>query len=502
MDVLRDLRHHRGPRQPIIALWSLAIGVACLAVPTARAEPPEVALPPEGALSPGGAPPPEGARPLAEAGEAGEREAGRRPALAAARDLERETLDGLLGAPSWPKRAIAAVRLERYGCEDSRRMLVQLLGDRSWQVRCYAVRSLGRKREAADEGWFVREQHPRVLRTALRFRYAIDMERLARGVRRLADSGRLGEKLLAAELGAASGDAELREVARESLKKVILRMSRSEAGAFSPRLAFLTGQDDLRRAHRWQRWYLAEGRGSMLRSGYFIDESGPPLEPSLIAQLDAERFALLEEYMERLSTREVDLAVCLDCTASMSGEIAAAQGGIDDLMLFVGDVVAKLRVGLMAYRDRHDKFETKGWDFTTSIDEARRRLWQLEADGGGDSRESVYEAMKLAYTGLAWMVDHTKVLIVVGDAPPHVGRGAGCIDLAGRAARAEVTTHVIQCEGEEIEHFPEIAEAGGGKCVSLADDDLLIPEIAGLTLGGIFEDEFREFFDIYLWVCR
>ena len=186
----------------------------------------------------------------------------------------------------------------------------------------------------------------------------------------------------------------------------------------------------------------------------------------------------------------------------MSGEIAAAQGGIDDLMLFVGDVVSTLRMGIVAYRDRRDKFETRAWDFTTSIDEARARLWQLEADGGGDRRESVYEAMQRAYTGLTWMKDHTKVMILIGDAPPHVGRGAGCIDLAGRAAQVLVTTHVIQCEGEDVQHFAEIAEAGGGTCVSLEDDDLLIPEIAGLTIGGVFEDEFREFFDMYLWLCR
>ena len=424
-----------------------------------------------------------------------------RPSLTAAPDLERRTVHRLLAAPGWPKRAVAAVRLERYGCDDSRQILVQLLDDSAWQVRCYAVRTLGRQRIVAGETWFADEQDPRVLRTALRFRYGIDTERLGRGVRALTDSPRLADKLLAAELGAVSGDEALRELARETLKTVMLRMSRGEGGAFSPRIAVLTGERDLRRAHRWRMWHMGH-RGFELQSGYFVDESDAPLERSLIARLDAERFAVLEEYIETIRTREVDLVICLDCTASMWGELAAAQGGIDDLMLFVGDVVSTLRIGIVAYRDRRDDFETKGWDFTTSIDEARTHLWELDADGGGDRRESVYEAMKLAYTDLTWMEDHTKVMIVVGDAPPHVGRGAGCIDLARRAALAEVTTHVIQCEGEAIEHFPEIAEAGGGKCVSLKDDDVLIPEIAGLTLGGVFEDEFREFFDMYLWLCR
>jgi Mg-chelatase subunit ChlD len=171
-------------------------------------------------------------------------------------------------------------------------------------------------------------------------------------------------------------------------------------------------------------------------------------------------------------------------------------------MLFVGDVVGSLRMGLVAYRDRQDKFETRYWDFTTSIDEARRRLWELSAEGGGDTCESVHLAMHDAYTKLTWVPEHTKVLIVVGDAPPHVGYGTSCIDMARLAATNDLITHTIEAEGEEVKHFAEIAEAGEGRCVSLEDDDRLIPEIAGLTLGEQFKDEFREFFAIYLYLCR
>jgi len=38
--------------------------------------------------------------------------------------------------------------------------------------------------------------------------------------------------------------------------------------------------------------------------------------------------------------------------------------------------------------------------------------------------------------------------------------------------------------------------------VSLADDDQLIPEITGLTLGDTFGEEFQELFSIYLELCR
>ncbi len=431
--------------------------------------------------------------------------AAQRRALARAPRLEQQTLRRLLGADAaWPRRAIAAMRLERYGCADSESLLGDLLADPAWQVRAYAIRTLGRRRIKAEPTWLATESQPQVLRAALRHRYSVPIERLTRGVRTLARSRDLEDKMLSVELGIASGDEELAGLARETARKVILRMRRTDAGSLSPRLATVTGQRDMRRAHRWQRWLLKVGRGFAVRPAYSIPEAGRPIEPSLLARLDSERFSALERYVEQLGTRKVDLAICLDCTASMWAELSEAQGGIDDMMLFVGDVVGSLRVGLVAYRDQRDEFETRGWDFTSDIEEARRHLWSLTAEGGGDGPEAVFPALKLAYTKLTWLPSHTKVLILIGDGPPHVGYGTQCVQMAERAARADLTTHVIQTTRNDrpVKHFPQIAEAGGGRCLWLAADDSLVAEIAGLTLGGRFEEEFREFFETYLELCR
>lgn len=428
--------------------------------------------------------------------------AGGRADLSDAPRVETVTLDRLLGAEAWPRRAIAAVRLERYGCAASRERLAGLLADPAWQVRAYAAHALGRRGEAHDPVWLADEEDPKVVRTAIRHGYPLAAERLRRGARALVRSRRLQDKLLGAEIAAASGDEELLALGRDAVKEVILRMSRPEAGAFSPRLAVITGQRDMRRRHRWQQWLLKTGRGLTLTPGLLAGRPGAPAPLSRIARLDPERFGALEAYITALHDRTVDLAICLDCTASMSGELAAAQGDLDDLILFVSDVVAEFRVGLVVFRDRGDRFETKGWDFTSDVDEVRRRLWRLTAEGGGDTREAVYPALKLAYTRMSWAIEHTRVLVLIGDAPPHVGFGGACIDLARRAAEAGLTTHTIQAEGKEVEHFAGIADAGGGECVSLADDDLLISEIAGLTLGDAFPEELRAFFRTYLALCR
>ncbi|MHC4102043.1 MAG: hypothetical protein ACYSW1_14310, partial [Planctomycetota bacterium] len=59
--------------------------------------------------------------------------------LSGAPKIERQTLDRLLTGDSWPRRAIAAMRLERYECAESRGILETLRTDEAWQVRAYAV---------------------------------------------------------------------------------------------------------------------------------------------------------------------------------------------------------------------------------------------------------------------------------------------------------------------------------------------------------------------------
>ena len=424
--------------------------------------------------------------------------------LAAAGDLERQTIDRLLDGGSWTRRALAAMRLELYRCDDSRAILFRLAEDESWQVRTFAIRALGRRHESLPEDAFGDEYEPKVLRAALRHGFPLDTERVGRGVRYLSRSGNLHDKMLAVELGIASGDEELARLARRTVRTIILRMGRGEAGTLSPRLAAVTGAPDLRRHYRWRKWLRKAGNHFPLHAALATLDADTPPGPGQLASLDSQQFADLEGYIDDLGRRSVDLGICLDCTASMSAELSEAQGGIDDLMIFVGDVVLSLRVAIVGYRDRRDEFLTRAWDFTTDIDVARGRLWSLAAAGGGDTPEAVYPALKLAYSKFSWHPDHTKVLVLIGDAPPHVGLGTPCIEMAARASRNGLTTHVIEADTRHVKHFAEIAEAGRGRCVSMpaGGDVSLIAEIAGLTLGERFETAMREFFQTYLALCR
>jgi hypothetical protein len=474
---------------------------------------------------------PEPARPLADA-----------PAE------EQDAIRGLLGSDAWPRRIIAVLRLQRFDCPESATMLADSRHDRHPAVRSFVWLALGHRRIPAEPDWLTHEDDPRVIRTALRAGYGIDAERLSRGVAALSKSSALDDKLLAAELALLSDDDDLHDLATSLVQTVVLRMSDVEGGAFSPRLARITSGEDLRRAYKWRNWWKRNRRRPLdaarmlpaMTPASEIDRTIPTPSPedewSEVAMMDLADFSRLADHLERLAHQPVDLAIVIDCTASMSGEIAEAQGGIDDLMRFVGDVSGGIRVGIVGYRDRRERFETVGWDFTTSISDARRNLWRLSAEGGGDKPELVDQGLELAVTTFHWDRAHRGVLVLVGDAPPHPGRGAACVALAQHAHRHGVTTHVIGCDPAivddddpaaeietvtsepekidpreirragrsshrvpaSIDFFPEIAAAGGGRVVNLARDQRLVPEIAGLVVGTEFEAPLVEFFEIYM----
>jgi Mg-chelatase subunit ChlD len=414
-------------------------------------------------------------------------------ALANAPPAERRTITEFSADTAWPRRAIAAMRLQRYSCDVSASMLVTMLSDSNWRVRCFAIHCLAVRNQPQQESWFASESEPRVVRTLLRSGYRFSDERLLRGVEQSAHSSSLDDRLLAIEIAVASRNPDAIKLIDGSLSAVINRMTRAEAGAFSPRLATLTGAPDYRRPYLWQRWNLKFAKRTDLL------EVSARRAPSLAA----DQFIALRDYLSTVRQRKLDLAILLDCTDSMHGQLAQVQGGLNELMLFLADVQSQARVAIVAYRDRREDFETRAIDFSTDIASVREQLWQLSTEGGGDSPEAVHPAMKLALDGLSWDTHNEKIMIIIGDAPPHVGLGTPCEQLAASANETgRLITHTVQADGKPVKHFPEIAKSGGGRCVTLQDQDSLIIQIAGLTMAEQFENEMREFFQLYLDLCR
>ena len=392
--------------------------------------------------------------------------------LADARPEESESLNRLATARAWTSRALAAMRYERYDCEPSAAALDRLATDGDWRVRAYAWACLARRGIEVTSERIAAERDPRVLRAIVRGRYAVPAGTVDARLRGIEDSADLFEAMVALEVLAAlpepadAADAKrLRERRDALLTRIVLRMDRTEGGTLSSRLAAVTSGSDSGRNYRWREWYRKAKKDPGYRPAAIVPArpAGERQVPfNRVASLPPERFVAFEKYLAAVAERPMDLAILIDSTASMSREIADAQGGIDDLFAFLGSVTKGVRIGIVGYRDRTDEWETKAWDFTSSLAEARKNLWSLSADGGGDTPESVHPAIKLALTKFSWMPDvrpelpqPIRACVIVGDAPPHPGTGDLCIDLARRAAARGVRFYGIVARDSETNLEPE-----------------------------------------------
>ena len=130
------------------------------------------------------------------------------------------------------------------------------------------------------------------------------------------------------------------------------------------------------------------------------------------------------------SRQRVEVAFVLDTTGSMSQLIDGAKKKIWSIANAIVDQNpdAELYFGLVGYRDLGDDYVTKKFPLTTDLQGIYASLLDFQANGGGDTPESVNEALDVAVTQLGWSdkdrgqeEDPTRrILFLVGDAPPHM----------------------------------------------------------------------------------
>lgn len=173
---------------------------------------------------------------------------------------------------------------------------------------------------------------------------------------------------------------------------------------------------------------------------------------------------------------EIEVVFCLDTTGSMGGLIAAAK----DKIWAIANTLAQatptpvIRFGLVGYRDRGDEYVTRRLDLTTDLDAVYSELYGYSATGGGDSPESVNQALFEAVNDFAWSDEkHVyRVVYLVGDAPPHIDYqddvkyGSTC----GAARGRDIIINAIQCGSMSATGpiWREIAKLGGGRYLQIA----------------------------------
>ncbi len=131
-----------------------------------------------------------------------------------------------------------------------------------------------------------------------------------------------------------------------------------------------------------------------------------------------------DENGQRQIKPKIDVVFLLDTTGSMANLIQGAKVKIWSIAkeMLDAEVAPDLRMGLIGYRDRGDAYVTRSFDLTDDIDRIYGELLKFEADGGGDTPESVNQALDDAVNGLSWDRGRSvyRVVFLVGDAPPKM----------------------------------------------------------------------------------
>ncbi|MBS1563642.1 MAG: VWA domain-containing protein [Bacteroidetes bacterium] len=121
---------------------------------------------------------------------------------------------------------------------------------------------------------------------------------------------------------------------------------------------------------------------------------------------------------------KIQVVFALDATGSMAGLIGAAKEKIWSIAgsLAQAEPAPKIEMGLIFYRDRGDKFITQKVALSKDIDQVYEKLMQMNAEGGGDTPESVNQALHEAIADFDWDTTGStyKAVFLVGDCPPHM----------------------------------------------------------------------------------
>ena len=172
----------------------------------------------------------------------------------------------------------------------------------------------------------------------------------------------------------------------------------------------------------------------------------------------------------------VDLALVVDTTGSMGDELEYLKVELEHLFSMLDEQYDNLdlRWGLVLYRDTHDDYTTRAFDFSAEFSTFAGHLRNQTATGGGDFPEAVDEAFVRAGQ-LSWRdaAAAGRVLVHVADAPPHQNKIADAMEAANRLRRAGTSIYPVASSGiDATAEFTmrSMALMSGGQYVFLTDD--------------------------------
>ena len=152
------------------------------------------------------------------------------------------------------------------------------------------------------------------------------------------------------------------------------------------------------------------------------------------------------------ASKPVDLVFCIDSTSSMKDELVAVAASTSKIMNELKAQAGDIRIRLVTFSDHTESRVVKQWDWTTDTAKMEKDIRSITAAGGGDLPEAVYTGLMTAINS-SWRDGVLKIIVLIGDAPPHTGTKA-------RYSLGDVERRALEVDPADI--YP-IAVANGGR---------------------------------------
>ena len=161
----------------------------------------------------------------------------------------------------------------------------------------------------------------------------------------------------------------------------------------------------------------------------------------------------------------------------MTDELNALQTGLDEiaaeLTALSNDIT--LRYGFVIYRDQAKSDSVQLFNLTNDWALFVENLMTVTAVGGGDYPENLNGGLSRAVSGINWNPEATHLLILLGDAPPHLNteETVPLEETLQAAAEQNITIFTVGSDGLNetgVEIYQQIAEMGNGRFIFVSNN--------------------------------
>lgn len=150
--------------------------------------------------------------------------------------------------------------------------------------------------------------------------------------------------------------------------------------------------------------------------------------------------------LRRPHINNVDVGFVVDATGSMQPVLDWLRADLKRQMRAMAMICREPRIGITFYRDHGDEFLVKSVPLTGNVNPLIDALGVIKAKGGGDVPEAVLDGLKECVAVNPWAQSkaNRKVIVLVGDAPPHEATQADCEKLVTQLVEKGFSLYVVK----------------------------------------------------------